>query len=195
MANAPPSNSKGQRRREALTLAAAQLFWQRGYGATSIADVASVADVPLGNVYYYFKTKAEMADAVAQLFVQQTEALIEEVEAEAGTPRQALRLAIQRLKSTQDDRVTYGCPIAAASHEFLQSAPDASKKAAQSFSLLAEFLARNLTAAGHRPSVSLARARALLCEWQGGIALAHSLGDKQILSEAMARMERMAMQG
>ncbi|MEO1702881.1 MAG: TetR/AcrR family transcriptional regulator [Pseudomonadota bacterium] len=190
-----PRNSKGQVRREALTLAAAELFWQRGFGATSIADVAKVAEVPVGNVYYYFKTKADMAEAVAKLFVQQTEALMAEVEEEAKSPREAVRLTIQRLKSSQGDRVAYGCPIASACHEFSRAAPEAAKQAAESFSLLAGFLARNLTAAGHRPSVALARARALLCEWQGGIALAHSLGETQILSEAIARMERMALQG
>ena len=195
MAKSPPSNKKGQLRREALTLAAAELFWQRGFGATSIADVADAAEVPVGNVYYYFKTKADMAEAVAKLFVQQTEALISEVEQEAQSPREALRLTIQRLKASQADRVAHGCPIASACVEFSRAAPDAAKLAAQSFSILAGFFARNLTAAGQRPSVALARSRALLCEWQGGIALAHSLGETQILSEAMARMERTALQG
>ncbi|MEO1749691.1 MAG: helix-turn-helix domain-containing protein [Pseudomonadota bacterium] len=187
--------SKGQARREALTLAAAELFWHRGFDAASIADVAKAADVPVGNVYYYFKTKAEIADAVAKLFVQQTEALIAEVEAEAKSPREAVRMTIQRLKSSQADRVAHGCPIASACHEFSRAAPEAAAVAAQSFSLLAGFWARKLTEAGHRPSVASARARALLCEWQGGIALAHSLRETQILSEAMARMERMALQG
>ncbi|MEO0921007.1 MAG: helix-turn-helix domain-containing protein [Pseudomonadota bacterium] len=195
MAKAASSMSKGQARREALTLAAAELFWRRGFDATSIADVAKAAEVPVGNVYYYFKTKADIANAVAQLFVQQTEALIVEVEAEAKSPREAVRLTIQRLKSSQADRVAYGCPIASACHEFLRAAPSAAEVAAQSFSLLSSFWARKLTEAGHRPYVALARARALLCEWQGGIALAHSLRETQVLSEAMARMERMALQG
>ena len=194
MAKNAQSITKGELRREALTLAAAELFWHRGFAATSIADVANAADVPVGNVYYYFKTKADIADAVAKLFVQQTRSLIEEVEAEAQSPREAVRLTIQRLKTTQTDRVAHGCPISSACHEFSRAAPEAARTAAESFSVLTAFLARNLTAAGHRPSVAMARARTLLCEWQGGIALAHSLGETQILSEAMARMERMALQ-
>ena len=31
---------------------------------TTLADIAHAADVPLGNVYYYFKTKDELVDAV-----------------------------------------------------------------------------------------------------------------------------------
>jgi AcrR family transcriptional regulator len=48
----------GQAKREALVLAAAELFWMRGFEASSLADIAEASGVPLGNVYYYFKTKA-----------------------------------------------------------------------------------------------------------------------------------------
>ncbi|MEL6921224.1 MAG: TetR/AcrR family transcriptional regulator [Pseudomonadota bacterium] len=186
--------SKGQARRDALILAAAELFWHRGFDATSIAHVAAHADVPVGNVYYYFKTKADLAAGVAELFVQQTQALVAEVDSEASAPRDAVKLTIQRLKATQADRVRYGCPIASACYAFSRSAPEAGKMAAESFSILAGFFAQKLTAAGYRPSIALTRSRALLCEWQGGIALAHALHDSQLLAETFARMERIALQ-
>ncbi|MCK5749515.1 MAG: TetR/AcrR family transcriptional regulator, partial [Oricola sp.] len=71
------TTKRGKAKREALVQAAAELFWTRGYEASSLADIASAARVPLGNVYYYFKTKSDLAGAVADLFVQQTETLIE----------------------------------------------------------------------------------------------------------------------
>jgi AcrR family transcriptional regulator len=35
-------------------------MYRQGASATTLADVAQAADVPLGNVYYYFKTKDDL---------------------------------------------------------------------------------------------------------------------------------------
>ena len=40
-----------------------QVMHQQGVERTTIADIAQAADVPVGNVYYYFKTKDELIDA------------------------------------------------------------------------------------------------------------------------------------
>jgi len=54
----------GSSKRERLTEAAGQLFHQQGVERTTLAEIAGAANVPLGNVYYYFKTKEELAEAV-----------------------------------------------------------------------------------------------------------------------------------
>ena len=43
--------------RELIVDAAWDLFWQRGYHATSVADIAGQAGVPKGSVYNYFPSK------------------------------------------------------------------------------------------------------------------------------------------
>lgn len=186
--------TKGDKRRTALVQAAAELFWQRGYAATSLAQIADQADVPLGNVYYYFKSKTALAMAVADLFVGQTEDLVEEVKQSENEPRPRLRLLIGRLRSTQKSRIAHGCPIAAACREFVEEDGKSRERAAQSFLILTGFIASELVRSGQRPALAMARARALVCEWQGGIALAHALGEGQILAETFARMERTATQ-
>ena len=45
-------------KRERLIAAAAQRIYEQGVEKTTLADIAAAAGVPLGNVYYYFKTKA-----------------------------------------------------------------------------------------------------------------------------------------
>src|SRR3984893_6872237 len=52
-------------KRSRLVSAAVDLAYQNGFGATSLADIAREAKVPLGNVYYYFKTKEEIGFAPA----------------------------------------------------------------------------------------------------------------------------------
>ena len=56
--------AKRSDKRERLISAAKELFYKQGFNNTTIADIAKLADVPLGNVYYYFKTKDEICAAV-----------------------------------------------------------------------------------------------------------------------------------
>jgi hypothetical protein len=43
-----------------LIAAAYALVYRRGVARTSLADIAQAADVPVGDVYYYFKTKDDI---------------------------------------------------------------------------------------------------------------------------------------
>ncbi len=181
---------RGSDNREAIVGACAELFWHKGFGATSIADVAERSGIPLGNIYYYFRTKAAMAEAVADVFVQETEALIAGICEEVGEPRRRLALLVSRLSQTARSRVAHGCPIGLCTHEFRRDAPQAGERAAESFSMLIGFIARELGRTGMRPSAALAAARAAASDWQGGIVLAHALQDVAVMAESFRRMER-----
>jgi AcrR family transcriptional regulator len=49
-----------------LVAAARELVYRQGVERTTLADIAQVADVRLGNVYYYFKTQDDIVAAVVQ---------------------------------------------------------------------------------------------------------------------------------
>jgi TetR/AcrR family transcriptional regulator, transcriptional repressor for nem operon len=51
-------------KRVRLIEAADKLFYEQGVNVTTLANIASLADVPLGNVYYYFKSKESIVLAV-----------------------------------------------------------------------------------------------------------------------------------
>src|SRR5260221_11809906 len=51
-------------KRERLIEASKAAFYQQGVAPTTLADIAVRAEVPLGNVYYYFRTKDEILAAV-----------------------------------------------------------------------------------------------------------------------------------
>src|SRR5260370_35263962 len=53
-------------KRTRLIETATKLAYGRGFRETSLADIAEAARVPVGNVYYYFKTKEELAKAVVE---------------------------------------------------------------------------------------------------------------------------------
>ena len=51
-------------KRSRLVTAADKLFHEQGVSTTTLANIAQLADVPLGNVYYYFKSKESIVLAV-----------------------------------------------------------------------------------------------------------------------------------
>lgn len=51
-------------KREKLIDAANDLIYKQGFRQTTLADIARESGVPLGNVYYYFKTKDALGEAV-----------------------------------------------------------------------------------------------------------------------------------
>jgi len=54
-----------------LVTAARGLIHASGYARTTLAEIAEAADVPLGNVYYYFRTKDALAQAVISEMVEE----------------------------------------------------------------------------------------------------------------------------
>ena len=187
-------SKRGDMRRRQLVAAAASRFWHFGYGSTSLADIAKDADVPLGNVYYYFRTKQDIAEGVADIFVQETQVMLEEISQAEADPRRRVVNLLRKLSQSSRSRVEHGCPIALAVRDFRNEAPQASARAAQSFELLTGFIGRELQRTGSRPSVALAKAREIVVEWQGGISLAHALGDATVLAESFRRAEQRLVQ-
>jgi len=55
--------------RTRLLEAAEKTAYFHGFASASISDIAKEAKVPLGNVYYYFKTKDEIGGAIVALRV------------------------------------------------------------------------------------------------------------------------------
>jgi AcrR family transcriptional regulator len=71
-APAPPASSRrsqAQQTRVRMIRAAHQLFVERGYSGTRMADVAAVAGVAVQTVYFRFHTKAELLQACYELAV------------------------------------------------------------------------------------------------------------------------------
>lgn len=58
--------SKRTDKRVRLIEAADKLFYEQGVNVTTLANIAALADVPLGNVYYYFKSKESIVLTVIQ---------------------------------------------------------------------------------------------------------------------------------
>ena len=62
---------KGRATRDRLIAAGREVFGDRGYDATSIAEILTTAGVAKGALYHHFATKADLFDAVLDRVVQE----------------------------------------------------------------------------------------------------------------------------
>ena len=91
-------------RKTAIIETARQRFIERGYEATTIGDIAAALGISKAAVSYYFPTKAEFLDVIAEPLVASLETLL----AGAGTPtwpsgvREALGAVLDALTDQQD---------------------------------------------------------------------------------------------
>ena len=96
-------------KRERLVQAATHLIHRQGVEKTTLADVAAAADVPLGNVYYYFKSKDALVAAVIDGHVQGIDDTIEMLN-RYRTPKARLKALIRQLTDRRDLIAQFGCP-------------------------------------------------------------------------------------
>src|SRR4051812_49547631 len=54
--------------RQRIIEAAMELFWLKGYGSTSIADILSRSQVNSGSLYYFFPGKQDVLIAVLEAY-------------------------------------------------------------------------------------------------------------------------------
>ena len=184
------ARTEGAEKRVRLVNAAAMLFWTNGYAATSLADIAKEAHVPLGNIYYYFKTKAEIARAVADLFVADMIGELQAIDQTYDTPKDRLSAVLELLARGTEMRTRAGCPIAGAIRDFSKLASGVAKRAAESLSILENWIAETLAQDGQAPDEARATAEEILALWQGAVVAANAFEDPGRLRRAITVMAR-----
>src|SRR5215469_501990 len=100
--------------RARMITAAAELFRQRGYHATTFSDVVGDSGAPRGSTYYHFPGgKAELAREAIARAGQEIEDIVGQAARHAEDPSSLLR-ALARILASRLERSGYrsGCPIA-----------------------------------------------------------------------------------
>ncbi|MCR3750174.1 TetR/AcrR family transcriptional regulator [Lentzea californiensis] len=81
-------------RRQELLALAAQLFAERGYGQTTVRDIADAAGILSGSLYHHFDSKESMVDEILRTFLDELFTRYREV-VEAGLgPKQTLKALV-----------------------------------------------------------------------------------------------------
>ncbi|WP_436790934.1 TetR/AcrR family transcriptional regulator [Yinghuangia sp. YIM S10712] len=103
----PRARAADKRRR--LTTEAARVLHEQGVERTTLADIARAADVPVGNVYYYFKTKDELVLAALSEHSARLDELTGRLD-RLPDPRDRLKALIQAWIDQRDVAARHGCP-------------------------------------------------------------------------------------
>lgn len=91
------AREKDEAKRQKITAAAKRLFAERGYEATSIADLAREASLPVGSVYTYFENKEAILRAVVEEGWGEFLSGLEAALAGAGGPERRLALIVYEI--------------------------------------------------------------------------------------------------
>src|SRR5260370_8365711 len=102
----PPQPDKRAR----LIETAARLSYQRGFRETTLADIAETARVPVGNVYYYFKTKEELAEAVVERRLEESRAARAEWD-RLSSPKERLLAFVGSVQANRGQLARGGFPL------------------------------------------------------------------------------------
>jgi TetR/AcrR family transcriptional repressor of nem operon len=188
VAAAGPSRSRRAGKRERLVAAASQLLYQQGTERTTLAEIARLADVPPGNVYYYFKTKDDVIAAVISAHEQEIRTTLAAIDARHGTPKDRLKDLVREFARQSEIIAQYGCPLGSLCSELDKRAADSTPAPAGLMRLPVEWAARQFQALGREDAGDLALD--LMASYEGSALLASTLRDPAILSGAATRLSR-----
>ncbi|MDW7711548.1 MAG: TetR/AcrR family transcriptional regulator [Deferrisomatales bacterium] len=83
-------------RRAQIFTAGARLFAEKGYGRTSLQEVADALGVTRPALYYYYRSKEELLFEITSFVMDRVAADLQEVAAGSGSPLEKLRDLIGR---------------------------------------------------------------------------------------------------
>jgi AcrR family transcriptional regulator len=176
-------------KRERLVAAAGELLYRRGVERTTLADIAQAADVPVGNVYYYFKTKDDIVAAVVQAHVDQIESTIAALEHRHRSPRARLKALVGLVDEQGDMIARYGCPYGTLSSELAKRAGGGSDAlAARLMQTLLAWAEQQFRALGRRDARDLAVE--LIVSYQGSAVLSSALGEPELMARHARRLRK-----
>jgi AcrR family transcriptional regulator len=174
-------------KRERLIAAAAQLVHQQGIERTTLADIAIAADVPAGNVYYYFKTKDEIIAAVIDAHAQQIKTTLALIDTRHRFPKSRLKAFVREFTAQSEIVAQYGCPLGGLCSELDKRVKEASLPVAELMRLPIEWAEDQFRSLGRPDARDLAFD--LLAAYEGSALLANTMHDPGVLSRAARRID------
>jgi len=183
----PATAGRGAGKRERLVTAARRVLYEQGVEKTTLADIAAAADVPLGNVYYYFKTKDALVSAVIESYQRSYGELSAELDQQEG-PVDRLKALVRALTSRRDLLASYGCPIGSLNMELDKREDALRTEAGTILAGVIDWAEAQFLAMGRPDARELAVA--LIAAYEGIALLAATLRDPSLISAEGDRLTR-----
>ena len=174
-----------QGKRERLIDAACEVIYAHGVEQSSLADIAVAAGVPVGNVYYYFKTKSDLIEAVIEAQLARAHAVLAAIEATSADPRARLKALFGALAQETDRIARYGCPFGSLCLE-LDKRAEGPGTAASLMRVPLDWAEHQFLAMGCADARDLAVE--VIARYQGAALLTSTLRDPALMTREAARV-------
>ncbi|MEA3065305.1 MAG: TetR/AcrR family transcriptional regulator, transcriptional repressor for nem operon [Sphingomonadales bacterium] len=183
----------GKDTRGRIIEAARELFWAKGYGSTSIADILSRSQVNSGSLYHFFPGKQDLLIAVLEAYRDGIgEMLLEPAWAGVADPVEKVFALLARYRSLiVETECEYGCPIGSLALELHEADPAVRRLLAENFEAWVDAVASCLEEARDRfPDGADLRALAelALTVMEGGVMQARTHRDVRHFDRSVAQL-------
>ncbi|MFL5832009.1 MAG: TetR/AcrR family transcriptional regulator [Solirubrobacteraceae bacterium] len=174
-------------KRERLIEGARRVLHEQGVETTTLADIAAVAEVPVGNVYYYFKTKDELVAAAIDSHAREVETALASLDRHR-TPKARLKAFVRMLVDQRELTARYGCPQGTLCSELDKREDALASDCAQLIRLPIAWAERQFRELGRRDARDLAVG--LIASYQGIALLTNTLRNPELMTREGRRLER-----
>jgi len=177
----------GAGKRNRLVASARDLLYRQGVSRTTLAEVAEAADVPLGNVYYYFKTKDELVEAVIDVHADELRAMFASFD-QHEDPRERLRAFIRSRPQGGEYLARYGCPHGSLCQELSKRTGQPDGTCATLMAIYVDWSAEQFRLMGAGEDRDLAVA--LIAGVEGAALLSNTFHDPGLMARQARQLER-----
>jgi len=173
-------------KRSKLRRSAVELAYRQGFRKTTLADLAEESKVPIGNIYYYFKTKDELGEAILETRLDEFHQLRDFAQT-LDLPKERIRLFIDATSENRAVVAERGCPMGSLCAELLKEGGFLGERSNALFAEPMAWLAAQFRMLGRTDADALALQ--LMASLQGVSLLARSFHDPRLIETEAARLK------
>jgi TetR/AcrR family transcriptional regulator, transcriptional repressor for nem operon len=174
-------------KRQRLVDGARLVLHQQGVEKTTIADIAQAADVPVGNVYYYFKTKDELVQAAIDAQAEGIKTKLASFDRHRS-PKARLKAFVRSITDQREAAALYGCPHGTLCSELGKRDDDLERATGMLMQLFIDWAEEQFRSMGRRDAHDLAVA--IIASYQGIMLLTNTFRQPELISREARRLER-----
>jgi len=182
-------SSKSDLTKKRIVQAANQLFYRKGFSQTSFSDVVAEADVPRGNIYYYFKSKEEILKAVIRYRLDTISGMLADWDKSIKEPQKRLERFVKIMYDSTPALLSSGCPMGTLAMEFAKGEQELKEQAKKLFDIFHRWLVNQFTDMGYAEEAQ-DLALQLLARGQGLIVVSQVYQDPGFLERGTEELDR-----
>jgi AcrR family transcriptional regulator len=183
-----PSSAAPRGKRDRLIAAACDLVYHQGIAGTTLADIAEAAEVPLGNMYYYFKTKDDIVAAIVEARADQLRSATAALTRRHGSPKARLKALVSLIAADPETIADCGCPYGTLCTDLAKQARDSDPLSAPLMQILLDWTEQQFHAMGRPDAHDLAVE--LVVAYQGSAVLTNALRQPEVMARQARRLEK-----